>query len=287
MELSIGSRFQNHPMNTQVKFWQWPNVLALDAALIAALWLLALEGAHQIEIGWAAHVVLALSVWLTYVADRLYDVKSRKVSELLSLRHQFAKRYSSQLWRIWFVALAINLAVATQLSRLQLKHGAQLLAVCLIYTLLNQKLSRRFFPKEICVALIYAGGVAIFLPNTVPAGFYESFAFLCLLNCLIIGAKEKHIDSKMRVHSIATLVAAHWLTPLALIGAGLAWWSGVELWLGLALSFLTLALLHGCRERIEIETFRVLVDAALLVGASIYCYSPAEQSLAIIRDWAN
>ena len=26
------------------------------------------------EIGWAASVVLGLSVWLTYVADRLFDV---------------------------------------------------------------------------------------------------------------------------------------------------------------------------------------------------------------------
>ncbi|MGZ0657418.1 hypothetical protein ACWPKO_02770 [Coraliomargarita sp. W4R53] len=252
-------------MNILPKIWQWPNVLALDAALIAALWLIALESAHCVEIGWGAHAVLGLSVWLTYIADRLYDVRSRDMSTLLSARHQFSKRYATQIWYVWFLILGANLLLATQLTDLQLKHGALLLAICLIYTLLNQKLSRRFFPKEICVALIYAGGVAVFLPKTVPAGFFETFACLCLLNCLIIGAKEKHIDSKMRVHSVATLVAERWLTPLALIGAGLAFWSGGELWLGLALSFGLLALLHGWRQRIETETFRVLVDAALLV----------------------
>ncbi|WPJ94726.1 hypothetical protein SH580_14925 [Coraliomargarita algicola] len=256
-------------MNPYPKTWQCPNVLALDAALIAALWLIALERVHDLDIGWAAHAVLGLSVWLTYVADRLYDVKSRDAPALLSIRHRFSKRYASQLWRVWFVALGADLLLATQLTRMQLKHGALLLAICLIYTLLNQKLSRRFFPKEICVALIYAGGVAIFLPTPVSAGFFEAFAFLCLLNCLIIGAKEKHVDSKMRVHSIATLVAERWLSPLAWIGAGLVILSGVDLWQGLALSFALLGLLQHWRQRIDIETFRVLVDTALLVGGAV------------------
>jgi hypothetical protein len=257
-------------MHPHPKIWQWPNVLALDAALIAPLWLFALECAHRVEIGWAAHVVLGFSVWLTYVADRLYDVRSRDASALLSLRHRFSKRYASQLWYVWFTVLGLDLLLATQLTCVQLKNGALLLAICLVYTWLNQKLSRRFFPKEVCVALIYAGGVSIFLPKLAPLGFVEAFAFLCLMNCLIIGAKEKHIDSKMRVHSVATLVAERWLTPLALIGAGLVIWGGGELWQELTVSFLLLGLLHRYRARIEIEVFRVLVDAALLVGAAVY-----------------
>ncbi|MDQ8205990.1 hypothetical protein QEH52_00585 [Coraliomargarita sp. SDUM461003] len=257
-------------MRSSTKIWQWPNVLAIDAALIAALWLLALERAHSLEITWVAHAVLALSVWLSYVADRLYDVRSRERAALLSTRHDFSKRYARPLWRVWFVALGVDLLLATQLSPQQLTKGVQLLIICLIYTLLNQKLSRRFFPKEICVALIYAGGVQIFLPNTVSTDFYQAFAFLCLLNCLIIGAKEKHIDAKMRVHSLATLVAERWLSPLAWTGAALVLWNRGDLWQGLALSFVLLGLLHRYRAHITIESFRVLVDAALLIGGAFH-----------------
>lgn len=254
-------------MRPSIQVWQWPNILAIDAALVAVLWQLASARVLNIEIGWAASGVLGLSVWLTYVADRLYDVRSREKVLLFSQRHQFAKRYSQTLWHVWFVLLAMNLLLARQLTALQVKNGSLLLIFCLVYTLLNQKLSRRFFPKEICVALIYAGGVIIFLPVAYPIGFFGVFTLLCLLNCLMIGAREKVIDAKMHVHSVAALVGEYWLAPLALIGAGLTIWRGDELWLGLAISFALLGLLHGLRKRISVEAFRVLADTVLVVGA--------------------
>ena len=104
------------------------------------------------------------------------------------------------------------------------------------------------------------------MPVAYPLGFFVVFAFLCLLNCLMIGAREKVIDAKMHVHSIATLVAERWLKLIALFGAGLAIWRGGELKLGLALSFGLLGLLHGLRKRISMETFRVLVDVTFVLS---------------------
>lgn len=257
----------NFNMHPSIRLWQWPNILAIDTALIAILWQLSLARVLNAEIDWVASAILGLSVWLTYVADRLFDVRSREKAVLFSLRHQFAKRYRQALWYVWYVLLAMNLLLATQLTVLQLKNGSLLLTFCLLYTASNQKLSRHFFPKEICVALIYAGGVIIFMPVAYPLGFFGVFALLCLLNCLMIGAREKVIDAKMRVHSVAPLVAERWLTLLALFGAGLAAWRGGELWLGLALSFGILGLLHSLRNRISIEAFRVLADASLILGA--------------------
>ena len=80
-------------MHPPIKLWQWPNALALDAALIALLWLTALAGALRVELSAAAYAVLGLSVWLTYMADRLYDVTPREANALLSVRHRFAKRH--------------------------------------------------------------------------------------------------------------------------------------------------------------------------------------------------
>ena len=257
----------NLKMNPSIRLWQWPNILAVDTALIAILWQLSLARALNTEIGWAASAVLGLSVWLTYVADRLFDVRSREKVALFSLRHQFAKQYHQSIWYLWLVLLAINLLLARQLTVLQLKNGFLLLIFCLLYTASNQKLSRHFFPKEICVALIYTGGVMIFIPAAYPLSFFGVFALLCLLNCLMIGAREKVIDAKMRIHSVALLVGESWLTPLALFGAGLAVWRGGELWLGLAINFALLGLLYSLRNRISIEAFRVLVDATLVLGA--------------------
>ena len=105
------------------------------------------------------------------------------------------------------------------------------------------------------------------MPEAYLLGFFGVFALLCLLNCLMIGAREKVIDTKMRVHSFAALVENRWLTPLALFGVGLAAWRGGELWLGLALSFGLLGLLNAHRNRINVENFRVLADASLVLGA--------------------
>jgi hypothetical protein len=254
-------------MHPSIRLWQWPNILAIDTALIAILWQLSLARVVNAEIGWAASAVLGLSVWLTYVADRLLDVRSREKAALFSLRHQFAKRYRQALWYVWFVLLAIDLLLAMQLTVLQLKNGSLLLIFCLLYTASNQRLSRYFFPKEICVALIYAGGVIIFMPVAFSLSLFGVLALLCLLNCLMIGAREKVIDAKMRIHSVALLVGESWLAPLALFGAGLAVWRGGELWLGLALNFGLLGLLHGLRNQISIEAYRVLADASLILGA--------------------
>ncbi|MFT5836539.1 MAG: hypothetical protein ACI9ZV_000034 [Candidatus Azotimanducaceae bacterium] len=256
-------------MTPKIHFWQWPNLLALDAALIAVLWQAALASALGAPLAMPGYIVLGLSVWLTYVADRLFDVASRPEASLLSLRHQFAKRYAQSLWVIWGGVLAINLLVAAQLSATQLKRGALLLALCLFYTLLNQKLSRRFFPKELCVALIYAGGVAVFLP-TVPLGFVACFAWLCLLNCLIIGSKEQSIDAKLQVHSLAPLVAERGLGILTLVSALIILWIDGACSRPLALSCALLGGLHFLRGKLVIENFRVLADGLLLAAPLLY-----------------
>ena len=92
----------------------------------------------------------------------------------------------------------------------ELRNGAALLTLCLLYTALNQALSRRFFPKELCVAIIFAGGVIVFLlPSAclwAPAG---ALALLCLINCLMIGAKEQ----RHRHRSASAITVATALTP--------------------------------------------------------------------------
>ena len=259
------------PDRPNIQIWQWPNLLALDAALIAVVWQIALANALELPMSPAACGVLGLSVWLTYTADRLIDVDRRPARQLLSARHSFAKRHTRTLWRAWAGVLVVDLTIALLgLRTEQLQAGAWLLSVCLVYTALNQKLSRRFFPKEICVALIFTGGVVVFDATAIPMGFIIFFALLCMLNCLIIGAMEKVIDAKMQVHSIAPVVAERCLGVSALSLHLLVAIVAPPCAIALSIGFLALGIIHLLRRRIPVETFRVLADLSLLVPATIW-----------------
>lgn len=258
-------------MQPPIQHWQWPNLLALDAALIAVAWQVALANAMGLALPMAACVVLALSVWLTYLADRLLDVAQRPADQLLSTRHAFAKRHTRMLWRIWTAVLTLNVMTAFfSLRAVGLQKGFLLLLLCLIYTALNQRLSRRFFPKEAFVALIYTGGVVVFQQAPIPTTFAWFFALLCFFNCLIIGVKEKSIDAKMQVHSIAPVVAERWLGVGALFLHLLVILVAPPTAIAMSAGFLALGLLHILRSRIKVESFRVLADMSLLVPPVVW-----------------
>lgn len=251
----------------KIRFWQWPNILAIDAALIALLWHLVFATISGQDASFATASVLSLSVWLTYTADRLFDVAKLPADRLHSLRHRFTKRHTKTLWKLWFITLIIDLSIALiGLKTYQLLQGVVLLVFCLLYTGLNQKLSNRFFPKELCVAIIYAAGVIVFLlPTTelwIAAGF---LMLLCLINCLIISFNERDIDDTMKTRSIARFVPR---LPIVLYACCISMLGILkQQWLlPFGVSLTTLMLVHTLRKRLSIESFRVLADATLLAG---------------------
>lgn len=269
--MSRYDRLSNAIKPPKIQSWQWPNLLALDAALIAVAWQVVLAKGLGLTLPMAACIVLALSVWLTYLADRLFDVARRPMGQLLSVRHTFAKRHARGLWRIWAAILVVDVGIAwVGLPAVALQKGILLLLLCLIYTALNQKLSRRFFPKEAFVALIYTGGVVVFQQAPIPTAFAWFFALLCLFNCLAIGVKETSIDARMQVHSIAPLVAERWLGAGALFLHLLVILVAPPGAVAMSAGFLTLGLLHIWRKRILVETFRVLADMSLLVPPVVW-----------------
>ena len=251
--------------------WHWPNLIALDAALIAVAWQALFAQQSGFELHFPVQMVLGLSVWLTYMADRLFDVAKRQPTDLHSARHQFAKKYFKQLWIIWASILIGDIALAlSQLSLDQLKRGGALLAICLLYTILNQLLSKRFFPKEICVALIYTGGIIAFLPPHTQGLAVCTVALLCLINCLIIGEKERAIDTAMQVRSMTSLKPKHQLTALFLLSiVSTACLETETLRLTCAAPLVLLAILQFRAKQIQTETFRTLADGALLLCPAI------------------
>jgi len=256
-------------MTTKIKFWQWPNVLAIDACAIALAWLWVFADEQSAQLSTTAYVVLAVSVWLTYLSDRLFDATRQEEAQLLSTRHRFAKRNMRTLWQGWALVLLVNILIATTgLSPSQLGKGLALLLVCLAYSGFNYFLSRRFFPKELLVALIFAGGAQVFLPEPTEWPSVISYILLCLINCLMIAWKEKSVDALLQVRSLSSVLDSRWIYPLLASCIGLSLLSSCTL--PLVSSMLILGGIHLIRERLGQELFRVLCDAALLTGPLFY-----------------
>jgi hypothetical protein len=55
------------------RFWLWPNFLSLDAPVVAVLWQVLLTRDLAVHVKPGEPLVLALCVWLVYVADRVLD----------------------------------------------------------------------------------------------------------------------------------------------------------------------------------------------------------------------
>lgn len=246
---------------------QLHNWLSVDAALVAVAWQLSLAHFWERPVNPVAPLILALSIWLVYMADRLYDVRGLTEHPELSDRHRFALRHKRKLWSIWWTILSVDCALAfTFLERQELLHGCYLLAFCLIYTGANQLLSKRFFPKELCVALIYVAGIALFIPPPHPWFPFGILTVICLFNCLSIARKETRLDRSMQLHSLSrwfspTIAHGLWLicsVPVVLIPG--------QLYNALAITMLCQWLLYINRLHLETETYRILADAALFIG---------------------
>ncbi|WP_269522819.1 hypothetical protein [Coraliomargarita parva] len=250
-----------------IRWWQWPNVLAWDAALVALAWQALLAAGLGRPWHPAAATVLGLSVWLTYLADRLFDVRQRRADDLLSVRHRFAKRHSKRLWYIWFGVLLIDMTLAfALLDQPQLNRGFLILGLSATYTYLNQRLSPRFFPKEICVAIIFAGGSAALLPPPFPWIPALALALLCFINCLMVASREREVDAALRVHSLTHWPLLPQMALVSLMAVPVEWLLPPAHQIAHLLSLAALAGLFVKRHKIPVEHYRVFADSVLIVA---------------------
>lgn len=251
-----------------IHWWQWPNLLAIDTALIVVSWakVFAWQAGQTLSLSQCA--ILGLSTWIAYQADRLLDVRSRAMQALLTRRHRFARKHQRRLWCWLTIALLINLAIAgSQLSLNEWCRGSWLLAAVIAYTLLNQLLHKKYGLKELCIALIISASLIVMNPAFQNWSLLGLFTWLCLLNCLMITQKEAAIDRGGAVASIAPVLTASLMWPLAILPLSVLWLWDHPIAQSLWLSHLLLTTLYWQKKRLHPELYRVLADTALLLGA--------------------
>ena len=193
------------------RWWQWPTVLSLDAPLVSVLWQALLARVVLLRLDWSATVVLGLSVWLAYAADRWIEGWRVDRRVVQTLRHGFYQRFTWPVAAVWSVVLVVDVWLAlSRLSAFDLLAGSMLLMAAVAYLLSHQLVHRHHpwrVPKEICVAALLSGGVAVFLLRapaverlTMPLAL---FGLLCLANTALISVWERHVDRAQGQTSLA------------------------------------------------------------------------------------
>ena len=175
----------------------------MDAPIISIAWYLYfVQNSVEASFNSIHCIILGTSVWLGYMADRLFDIRSKKEAQLISLRHQFCKEHEFKLWILWLIILIpIAIFSLNTLNNDIFFVGFILITFILLYNCLNQYFSRKGFPKEICVAALFSYGTLFLVESPLKIEEFIHFTLICFLNCLILTHKEKQVDRLMDINS--------------------------------------------------------------------------------------
>jgi hypothetical protein len=269
--------------------WLWPNLLSLDAPLIAVLWLHLFAAAEHIEFALPVSLVLALTVWMIYVADRLLDGLRAGPLSHPSARHQFHRAHPGLLFFLLIAALPLTAWISLKLDLRTLQCGILLmLCVCGYFFVVHWIDPNSRFPKEPVVAVVF--GIGTFFPVWIhtrnPTSAMVVALVLCILICWLNLELIEYAEwagnggSYSEIPHGVTGVAGRNMFPLCAglaIGVGLlslTMPSHVEqpVMLAVALSAGGLGLLAHYRGRMSLNLLRVLADAALLSPAVILLF---------------
>ena len=184
-------------------YWSYLSITAMDAPIISIAWYLYYaQDSFNPSLNLQHCLILGVSVWLGYMADRLFDIQFKKEAKLISLRHQFCKENEFKLWLLWLIILApITIFSSYVLNSDKLFAGLILILFILLYNCLNQYFSQKRFPKEICVAALFSYGTLFLIEGPFKIEGFIHFTLICFLNCLILTHKEKQIDKLMGINS--------------------------------------------------------------------------------------
>lgn len=249
-----------------IKLWLWPNLLSLDAPAVAVLWQALFMRCFRVRFDALAAILLPLTVWLIYSADRLFDARAH--SRALP-RHEFHGRH----WRAIIIAWIAAFAAAGWMAVWRLpgdlfERGLGLLIATAVYFALVHLAPRLRWPKECAVAILFAAGVSLAAWRAVrsPADILTIAVFCCLcwINCAAIEQWERPLLScdRLTAWPVRAAAIAVGLTALLLLHDRRPILGGAE-----TLSAFAFAALDGLKNRLSADALRVLADVALLTPA--------------------
>jgi hypothetical protein len=287
-------------------FWLYPNLLSLDAPLVAVAWLYVFAQTWQLlYLPWVAYVSLGLAVWVIYVADRLLDVSLLGgPSAKLEARHEFHNRHR-KLFQIAAIAaslVVLILAVTKMPGALfeifrhdagvgLLPIGALLVAGFFGLSMLSsQQADEVPHTKNILAGITFAFGTAMTAhlfrfeyesQDLIVSREFVCFAVLCILNISAIDLWE-HAERSSDLEIKASDELALTL-PLMLLGAAALLYavfdseqSARPFFYAILTGAALLYVLNRKRSQFSMDSLRVLADVALLVPVLVFVAASQE-----------
>jgi hypothetical protein len=200
--------------------WIWPTLLSIDAPVVAVLWLGLFARSLELRVPTDVMVVLALAVWLIYVADRILDSYREGDETPLALRHRFYRAHR-RLFALPFFAILLLTAwmACTQLDHRILRNGFILALIVGAYFLVVHAagaMARAWFPKELAVALLFAAGTCLplwtWLRGAPELAALAGFVLVAWMNTVLIEYSEwmgMREGASQRPHSLTIAIGKH------------------------------------------------------------------------------
>jgi hypothetical protein len=252
--------------------WLWPNLLSLDAPLIAVLWQGFLAYRFSLPLRPSARLVLGLTVWAIYLLDRLLDARKPEPPGEPT-RHRYYRRHSRLMSVLLAVVIAADACIAILWLRPAiLRDGLIPLGGVLVYlATFHISIQSVKVPKEIAAAVLFTAGTFLTAWTTIPclslAWPAVAFFVLCLANMIAIEAwewRELPNEPSSAPHLLTRWLARTYLfwVPVVVLLCVIA--GRNEWYTSIALSASACALLFWFGRRLSLEARRALVDGVLL-----------------------
>ncbi|MBN9659971.1 MAG: hypothetical protein J0H49_17420 [Acidobacteria bacterium] len=244
---------------------------------MAVLWQAFAAHCYALPLRPVAYLVLFLTVWAIYLADRLLDVrKPTRAPE--SPRHRFYRRNRTPGLVLLVLLLVLDSALCLFELRPAVQHAGWLtLAGVLAYLgFVHLFQLQALFPKQLVAAVLFAVGTFVAPwalspdPDTllIPWLF---FVLLCLGNLVAIEGWEWRVLRAGPPPQAITRALQEWLRIwMPAVGVVSLAFAGQQYFQAVAASAAGLTAISAYEDRISLDLRRVLVDAALLTPLAFY-----------------
>lgn len=271
--------------------WLWPNLLSLDAPLVAVAWFWVFKQVwlvkyHQPTLPW----FLALVVWCIYVADRLIDERMAQMgAQRDTSRHQFHRQWRKPLTVGLLIGTLGSIGLLLVQARGLITHGIFVMVPVVAYFAVSFYDSGRgiSYFKNVLAGVSFGFGTAVgvhlysqesHIFNLMGAPEVIAFAVLCTLNMTAIdhweeSRKTQDPEQKEIYESILTVLLIM-LAAFSLLMAVQAEKHTLNVqkafFIAIMVSAAALQVINRMRSRFSLDALRVLADVAMLLPLPLF-----------------
>lgn len=283
--------------------WLWPNLLSLDAPIVAMVWLSMFARIWRVDYHqWQAYAALGLAVWGIYIFDRLLDLNLLDPRDnRLAMRHEFARKFQGRMAAIatGAILLSAGLTLFTLPSELigqnffgkgASQFGYVFPALVMAVGFFSITVSSAGNPeiphfRNLLAGLAFAYGTAMVAHVYIlTEGIFAlllspemlAFALLCTLNISAIHFWEHSRNTRDREAKAAHEIAL--TLPLAVLGGAAILFALKReeatrpFFYAILISSALLFILNRNRARFSLDALRVLADVAMIAPLPVFLF---------------